>query len=338
MDVARSIQAVTEEVMLRMARYAHKETGATNLCLAGGVALNCVGNGRLLREGPFERIWVQPAAGDAGGALGVALTLWHRYFGNPRSVDPKRDAMQGSFLGPEYSDEEIAAVLDAEGAPSELVPADELPGRVADLIAAGNVIGWFQGRSEFGPRALGARSILGDPRSPEMQTRMNLKIKYRESFRPFAPSVMEERASEWFDLDRESPYMLLVAPVAESKRLAPAAADAKLEGIARLTGRRSVIPAVTHVDLSARIQTVSRETNPVYWELLRAFEERTGCPVLINTSFNVRGEPMISSPIDALRCFRRTGMDYLVLGRRILAKTAQPALREDEKMGALAMD
>jgi carbamoyltransferase len=325
-------------VMLRMARYAKRETGAENLCLAGGVALNCVGNGRLVREGPFERIWVQPAAGDAGGALGVALTLWHRYLGNARTVDPKRDSMQGSYLGPQYSDAEIAAVLDAEGAPNELVAAEELPGRVADLIAAGNVIGWFQGRSEFGPRALGARSILGDPRSREMQTRMNLKIKYRESFRPFAPSVMEEKVSEWFDIDRESPYMLLVAPVAESKRLAPEPGDAKLEGIARLAGRRSVIPAVTHVDLSARIQTVSKETNRPYWELLRAFEEKTGCPVLINTSFNVRGEPMICSPIDALRCFRRTGMDYLVLGNRILAKTAQPALREDEKMGALAMD
>jgi carbamoyltransferase len=338
MDVARSVQAVTEEVMLRMARFAHRETGASNLCLAGGVALNCVGNGRLAREGPFERIWVQPAAGDSGGALGVALTLWHRYFGNPRAVDGKRDAMQGSFLGPEFTDDEIAAVLDAEGAPSELVSAEELPGRVADLVAAGNVVGWFQGRAEFGPRALGARSILGDPRSPEMQSRLNLKIKFRESFRPFAPSVLAERASEWFDLDRESPYMLLVAPVAAPKRLAPGEGDAKLEGIARLAARRSVIPAVTHVDLSARIQTVSRETNPLYWELLRAFEARTGCPVLVNTSFNVRGEPMVSSPLDALRCFRRTGMDHLVIGRRILAKTAQPALREDEKTGALAAD
>jgi len=246
--------------------------------------------------------------------------------------------MRGAYLGPEFSAEEIEQFLRSSGAAYTRLERDALLTRVAGLLAEEKVVGWFNGRMEFGPRALGARSILGDPRSTEMQSRMNLKIKYRESFRPFAPSVLEERASEWFDLDRESPYMLLVAPVAESKRLAPVAADAKLEGVARLTGRRSVIPAVTHVDLSARIQTVSRETNPVYWELLRAFEERTGCPVLINTSFNVRGEPMICSPIDALRCFRRTGMDYLVLGRRILAKTAQPALREDEKMGALAMD
>jgi carbamoyltransferase len=338
MDVARSIQAVTEEVMLRMARFAHRETGMKDLCLAGGVALNCVGNGRLMREGPFERIWVQPAAGDAGGALGVALALWHRYLGNPRTPAATGDSMQGSYLGPGYTDDEIARMLETEGAPHETVSEAELPRRVADLIAAGNVIGWFQGRAEFGPRALGARSILGDPRSPEMQTRMNLKIKFRESFRPFAPSVLAERVSDWFEIDRESPYMLLVAPVAESKRLAPAPEDTKLEGTARLAGRRSVIPAVTHVDNSARIQTVTKETNPVYWALLRAFEERTGCPVLINTSFNVRGEPMVCSPLDALRCFRRTGMDYLVLGRRILAKTAQPALREDEKMGALAMD
>ncbi len=338
MDVARSIQAVTEEVMLRMARFAHKETGAKDLCMAGGVALNCVGNGRLLREGPFERIWVQPAAGDAGGALGVALSLWHRYLGNPRTPVATGDSMQGSYLGPGYTDDEIARMLETEGAPHETLSEEEMPGRVADLIAAGNVIGWFQGRAEFGPRALGARSILGDPRSPDMQTRMNLKIKFRESFRPFAPSVLAERVSDWFDIDRESPYMLMVAPVAESKRLAPAAEDAKLSGTARLAGRRSVIPAVTHVDNSARIQTVTKDTNPAYWALLTAFEARTGCPVLINTSFNVRGEPMVCSPIDALRCFRRTGMDYLVLGRRILAKTAQPALREDEKMGALAMD
>jgi len=337
MDVARSIQAVTEEVMLRMARFAQKETGAKDLCLAGGVALNCVGNGRILRDGPFERIWIQPAAGDAGGALGVALTLWHRCFGNPRTPDP-RDSMQGGYLGPGFTDDAVAAMLDAEGAPHETVSWEELPGRVADLIAAGNVIGWVQGRAEFGPRALGARSILGDPRSREMQSRMNLAIKFRESFRPFAPSVLEEKVGEWFDIDRASPYMLLVATVAEKTRLAPAPEDAALVGIDRLKSRRSVIPAVTHVDMSARIQTVSKETNPRYWELLRAFEAKTGCPVLINTSFNVRGEPMVNAPIDALRCFRRTGMDYLVLGRRILAKSAQPALREDEKVGALAMD
>jgi carbamoyltransferase len=338
MDVARSIQSVTEEVMLRMARYAAKESGSKNLCLAGGVALNCVGNGRILREGPFDRIWVQPAAGDAGGALGVALTLWHRYLGNPRTPDPSRDAMRGSYLGPGFSDDEIARTLDDEGAPHETLPAEEFAERVADLIAQGNVVGWFQGRAEFGPRALGARSILGDPRSTDMQTRMNLKIKFRESFRPFAPSVMEERAAEWFELNADSPYMLLVAPVAKEKRLPPAPGDEKLAGVARLKSRRSVIPAVTHVDDSARVQTVSRETNPVYWELLAAFERKTGCPVLVNTSFNVRGEPIVGSPLDALRCFRRTGMDYLVLGRHLLAKSAQPALRADEKVGALALD
>ncbi len=338
MDVARSIQVVTEEVMLRMARWAHRETGMKHLCLAGGVALNCVGNGRVLREGPFDDLWVQPAAGDSGGALGVALTLWYRYLGNPRAVDGRNDAMRGSYLGPAWSDEEIGAFLETEGAPHEMVAEDELADRVAELIDTGNVVGWFQGRMEYGPRALGGRSILGDPRSGEMQTRMNLKIKYRESFRPFAPSVLEERAAEWFELDRKSPYMLLVAPIHESKRLPPAPGDAALTGLDRLRSQRAVLPAVTHVDLSARIQTVSRDVNPRYWALLRAFERRTGCPVLINTSFNVRGEPIVCTPGDALRCFRRTGMDYLVLGTRILAKEAQPALREDEKVGALALD
>jgi carbamoyltransferase len=338
MDVARSIQAVTEEVMLRMARYAHRETGAENLCMAGGVALNCVGNGRILREGPFKRLWIQPAAGDAGGALGVALALWHKGQGNPRTVDPTRDSMRGAYLGPSYSDEEIAAVLEAEGAPHETLSLEELPARVAELIDQGNVVGWFQGRAEFGPRALGARSILGDPRSRDMQKVMNEKIKFRESFRPFAPSVLEEKASEWFEIDCESPYMLLVAPVAKAHRLPAAPEDASLVGTDRLKSRRSEIPAVTHVDFSARLQTVSKETNPLYWELIRAFEKRTGCPVLVNTSFNVRGEPMVCTPLDALRCFRRTGMDYLVLGRRVLAKSEQPALRADEQVGALAMD
>jgi carbamoyltransferase len=338
MDVAASIQAVTEEVMLRMARFAHEASGSSNLCLAGGVALNCVGNGRILREGPFERLWVQPAAGDAGGALGVALALWHRRFGNARVVDGRRDAMRGARLGPEYADDDVARVLDEEGAPHELVSWEDLPARVAELIDAGNVVGWFQGRAEFGPRALGGRSILGDPRSAEMQSRMNLKIKFRESFRPFAPSVLAERAAEWFDLDADSPYMLLVAQVTASKRLAPAPGDADLRGVERLKARRSLIPAVTHVDGSARVQTVARDVDPLFWELLRAFEARTGCPVLVNTSFNVRGEPMVLTPRDALRCFRRTGMDHLVLGRRLLAKSAQPALRADEAVGAAASD
>lgn len=338
MDIARSVQAVTEEVMLRMARYAHRETGSKNLCLAGGVALNCVGNGRIHREGPFENIWIQPSAGDAGGALGVALTLWHRYLGEERKVTPGSDSMAGSYLGPRYDDDEIEDVLTREEAPFEKVEWDEMPGRVAELIADGNVIGWFQGRMEFGPRALGGRSILGDPRSPDMQKRMNLKIKYRESFRPFAPSVLRERVQDWFEHDDDSPYMLLVAPVAESKRVEPAAGDDQKFGIERLQAQRSVIPAVTHVDLSARIQTVTEEQNPRYYRLLRAFEERTGCPILINTSFNVRGEPIVCSPADALACFRRTGMDYLVLGRYILDKRRQPALREDEHAGALALD
>ncbi len=340
MDVARSVQAVTEEVMLRMARFAHRASGgAPNLCLAGGVALNCVGNGRILREGPFERLWVQPAAGDSGGAVGAALSAWHRYLGKERVLDPDGgDAMNGAYLGPEYDDDAIAQVLEQAGAPHAVVAWDELAGRVADLLASGSVVGWFQGRMEYGPRALGARSILADPRSAENQARVNLKIKFRESFRPFAPAVLEERAAEWFELDGDSPYMTLVAPVAKSRRLDPAAGDEALEGVARLRGRRSVIPAVTHVDDSARIQTVSRRTNPRFWELLRAFEERTGCPVLVNTSFNVRGEPIVCTPQDAIACFRGTEMDHLVLGRRILARSEQPALRADERRGALALD
>ncbi len=339
MDVARSIQVVTEEVMLKMAHYAHRESGSENLCLAGGVALNCVGNGRIRREGPFKNVWVQPAAGDAGGALGVAYSLWHRYAGKPRTVDPAgHDAMKGSYLGPGYDDEAIAAVLDEAEAPFELLSWEDMPDHVAGLLADGNVVGWFQGRMEYGPRALGARSILGDPRSEDMQLRMNLKIKYRESFRPFAPSVLAERVSDWFDFDGESPYMLLVDQVADAQKLTAAEGDDALEGIERLKSRRSTIPAVTHVDGSARIQTVTERTNPQYWRLLAAFERRTGCPILINTSFNVRGEPIVCTPADALACFRRTGMDYLVLGRHVLAKTEQPALRDDEKQGALALD
>ncbi len=337
MDVARSIQAVTEEAMLRIARYAHRETGARNLCLAGGVALNCVGNGRILREGPFERIWVQPASGDAGGALGAALAVWHRYLGNERRVDPARqDAMLGSYLGPSFTDDEIRRVLDDAGA--KYTESDDVAGHTAQLLADGKVVGWFQGRMEYGPRALGSRSILGDPRNPAMQRHMNLKIKYRESFRPFAPSVLAEKARDWFALRTDSPYMVLVDQVAEGQRVAPPASEAEKTGIERLQVARSTIPAVTHVDGSARVQTVSRETNARYWELLTAFERLTGCPVLINTSFNVRGEPIVCTPADGLACFRRTGMDHLVIGRFVLDREDQPALTADERQGALALD
>ncbi len=338
MDVARSLQQVTEEVMLRLARHAMETTGSRNLCLAGGVALNCVGNGRILREAGVEGLWVQPAAGDSGGALGAAMTAWHRYVGGTRDTDGVTDRMNGSYLGPEYDDAEIARVLDDSDAPHTVLSWDEMPERVAELIAEGRTVGWFQGRAEFGPRALGARSILGDPRNADMQRRLNLQVKYRESFRPFAPSVLAERASEWFEIDRESPYMLLVAPVHPDKRRAPQASDAALRGLDRLKAVRSEIPAVTHVDQSARIQTVHRETNPLYWELLSAFERRTGCPVLVNTSFNVRGEPVVQSPADALRCFRRTQLDYLVMGRRLVARTALPQTAEPVEQGALALD
>ncbi|HYM13718.1 MAG TPA: carbamoyltransferase [Bryobacterales bacterium] len=327
MDLARSVQDVTEMVMLRMARHVHKVTGERNLCLAGGVALNCVGNGRILREGPFERLWIQPAAGDAGGALGAALSAWHQYLGNARSVSAvcgvHSDGMQGSFLGPEFSNGEIAAFLDAAGARYTRVTRGELAGRVAALLAEGKVVGWFEGRMEFGPRALGARSILGDPRSPRMQSVMNLKIKFRESFRPFAPSVLRERVSDYFELDCDSPYMLLVAPVRAGHRLPMTAEQEKLFGIDKLNVPRSTIPAVTHVDYSARIQTVRREENPLYYDLLRAFERLTGCPVLVNTSFNVRGEPIVCTPEHAYTCFMRTEMDYLVLGDFLLDKREQ---------------
>ncbi len=340
MDVARSVQDVTEEAMLRMARYAHRESGGIpNLCLAGGVALNCVGNGRILREGPFERVWVQPAAGDAGGALGVALALWHRYLGNDRlPPGPGGDGMGGAYLGPEFGDDEIAAVLAEERAPHEVLAWDEIPDHVAALLAGGSVVGWFQGRMEYGPRALGARSILADPRDGAMQLRVNQKIKFRESFRPFAPAVLEERAAAWFELRTKSPYMVLVDQVAASQRVAATDDDDALRGFDRLRVRRSAIPAVTHVDGSARVQTVSRDTNPSFHALLEAFERRTGCPVLINTSFNVRGEPIVCTPRDALACFRGTDMDVLVLGRHVLRKSGQPPRGADERRGALALD
>lgn len=330
MDLARSVQDVCEEVMLRMARHAHRTTGLANLCLAGGVALNCVGNGRILREGPFEDVWIQPAAGDAGGALGAAQLVWHRYLDRPRTVRPGRDGMKGSYLGPSFEQSAIRAALDARGAHYRKLDREELFEVVAALLADQKVIGWFNGRMEFGPRALGARSILGDPRGPEMQRKTNLKIKYRESFRPFAPSVLEERVGDYFELDRPSPYMLIVAPVREERRLSMTETQQALWGIEQLNVARSDIPAVTHVDYSARIQTVSAETSPDYHALLEAFERRTGCGVLLNTSFNVRGEPIVCTPADAYACFMRTQMDYLVLGTYLLDKLEQPAWEEED--------
>jgi carbamoyltransferase len=329
MDIAASIQAVTEEIVLRLGRTLQRETGAANLCLAGGVALNCVANGRLLREGPFRDLWIQPAAGDAGGALGAALCAWHEHLGEPRAPVPG-DAMRGSFLGPEYDDGEIEAALGNLGAVYERIDRGALVPRAAERLAAGDVVGWFQGRMEFGPRALGARSILGDPRSPRMQATMNLKIKFRESFRPFAPAVLEERVADWFDLDRRSPYMLLVAPVAAAKRRLMTVDEERLFGIDKLNVARSAIPAVTHVDYSARIQTVNRETQPLFHALLAEFERRTGCPVLVNTSFNVRGEPIVNTPEEAYRCFMRTNMDTLVIGDCVMDKGRQPEWREGE--------
>ncbi len=330
MDLARSVQEVCEEIMLRMARTLHRETGLPNLCLAGGVALNCVGNGRILREGPFERLWVQPAAGDAGGALGVALMIWHRHLGAERRVACGRDGMRGAYLGPGFSPDAIARALDRHGAVYERLDPDEIIARTARDLAQQNVVGWFQGRMEFGPRALGARSILGDPRSPEMQAQMNLKIKFRESFRPFAPSVLRERVADYFEMDCDSPYMLLVAPVKEARRITMNEEQRGLWGIEKLNVPRSDIPAVTHVDYSARVQTVSEETSPLYHALISRFEELTGCGVLVNTSFNVRGEPIVCTPSDAYRCFMRTQMDRLVIGPYFLEKDAQPEWREEE--------
>jgi carbamoyltransferase len=346
MDLARSIQEITEEVMLKMATFAHRETGMRDLCLAGGVALNCVGNGRLLREGPFEQIWIQPAAGDAGGALGVALSLWHKHLGQERtspestgawerptkstgSVPKYADGMSGSYLGPRYSEAEIAAAIAEGGWVARRVDPGDVAAEVALHLAEERVVGLVQGRMEFGPRALGARSILGDARSPKMQSVMNLKIKFRESFRPFAPAVLRESVAEWFGLDGDSPYMLLVADVKAERRLA-VEDDAKLWGIEKLNVPRSTIPAVTHVDFSARIQTVRRDTNPLYYDIIAAFNQRTGCPVIVNTSFNVRGEPMVCSPQDAYRCFMRTNMDVLVIENFILERAAQPHSEADE--------
>jgi carbamoyltransferase len=329
MDLARSVQDVTEEIMLRMTRNIHKETGQKYLCLAGGVALNCVGNGRILREGPFENIWIQPAAGDAGGAVGAALLTWHRYLQNPRTADNVHDFQKGSYLGPAFSGDEIEAYLKEQGFPYTKLTDAEIPEKVADLIASEKVVGWFQGRMEFGPRALGSRSIIGDARSPQMQETMNLKIKFRESFRPFAPSVLEEEVSNYFELDRESPYMLLVAPVKAELRKEMTPGQQQLFGLDKLRVERSKIPAVTHVDYSARVQTVNAVTNPRYHAMIKAFHDKHGCPVIINTSFNVRGEPIVCTPQDAYLCFMRTNMDYLIMGNYLLEKTEQKALDKD---------
>jgi carbamoyltransferase len=329
MDVARSVQVVTEEVMVKIARHVRSITGMRNLVLAGGVALNCVGNGKVLREGIFDDLWIQPASGDAGGALGAALFAWHQYLGHPRTPGP-RDSQKASYLGPAFADAEIKAYLDRVGAVYEEIPEGGVPARVAEVLAAEKVVGWFQGRMEFGPRALGARSILGDARSREMQKVMNLKIKFRESFRPFAPTVLADRASEWFEIDRESPYMLLVADVRKEKRLPVTPEQEAKQGLDKLYVIRSEVPAITHVDNSARLQTVFRDDHPLYYDLIEEFRKRTGCPVIINTSFNVRGEPIVCAPEHAHTCFLRTNMDYLVMGRYLLDKTKQPKVEQDE--------
>lgn len=340
MDLAASIQEVTEEVMLKTANYAREVTGKSNLCLAGGVALNCVGNGKILREGPFDKIWIQPAAGDAGGALGAAQMVWHNLLNKPRTVQPA-DSQRGSLLGPKYESHDIKSILESENIVfEECTTEDQLADRVAELIAEENVIGWFQGPMEFGPRALGSRSIIGDARSPKMQSVMNLKIKFRESFRPFAPIVLRDHASEYFDIDpkHDSPYMLIVAPVRDDKRLD---VEAGLVGLDKLKQLRSVIPAVTHVDNSARLQTVDGEHNPRLAAMMKSFHKRTGSPVLINTSFNVRGEPIVCTPQDALRCFMGTDMDVLVLENFVICRTAQkdmPEVDREKYLSAFALD
>jgi len=347
MDLARSVQEITEEAVLKMTRFVQRETGMKKLCLAGGVALNCVANGLVLREGLFDDIWIQPAAGDAGGAIGIALAIWHRYLGNPRvspegqgdwisSREPSNgvpppyaDGMKGSYLGPGYSEEEIEQYLKTNNYPYTKYSRRELPEVIAGHLASGKVIGLCQGRMEFGPRALGGRSIIGDARSPKMQSVMNLKIKHRESFRPFAPSVLREHVSEWFEMNSDSPYMLMVADVVEKRRRRMTEEEDRLWGIDKLNVVRSEIPAVTHVDYSARIQTVRRELSPLYWEIIEAFRRKTDCPVIVNTSFNVRGEPIVCTPEDSYRCFMRTEMDALALETCVLEKEKQPEFRED---------
>lgn len=331
MDIAASIQVVTEDIVLRLATTVQRETGEENLCLAGGVALNCVANGRLLREGPFKALWIQPAAGDAGGALGAAYLGWHEYEKQERTVRKDAgDAMRGSYLGPCFANQEIETTLGLQGAKIRRLKDDELFPWLAQKIADGAVVGWFQGRMEFGPRALGGRSIIGDPRNVKMQTTMNLKIKYRESFRPFAPSILRERVGEFFEMDCDSPYMLLVAPIKNSHRL-PLPSDYESRfGLEKLNIPRSTLPAITHVDYSARIQTVSAQSNPRYYKLLKAFETLSDCPVLVNTSFNVRGEPIVCTPQDAYRCFMRTEMDILVVENCVMVKADQPKVEKDE--------
>ena len=329
MDLARSVQEVTEEIVLKMAYHAKKEVGTKYLCLAGGVALNCVANGKLLREGIFENIWIQPAAGDAGGALGAALFAWYQALGNERSVDNKNDMMAGAYLGPEFSDEQIESFLKESDIEFTKLTDDNFSSEIADLIAATKVVGWFQGRMEFGPRALGSRTIIGDARSSEMQRTMNLKIKYRESFRPFAPSILADHISEYFEIDRESPYMLLVADVRKDKQIPMTSEQKDFFGLDKLNVVRSKIPAITHVDYSARIQSVNEKTNPKYYRMISKFNEKYGCAVIVNTSFNVRGEPIVCTPRDAYRCFMRTEMDYLVMGNYLLDKTQQKPLTKD---------
>ena len=329
MDLARSVQEVTEEAVLRIGRHIHKETGQKYLCLAGGVALNCVANGKLLREGIYEDIWIQPAAGDAGGALGAALFAWYQYLGNKRSADGKKDFQQGSYLGPKFENGYIIDYLKSNNIPHTELSDEEMPEKIADLVAEEKVIGWFNGRMEFGPRALGARSIIGDARSSKMQETMNLKIKFRESFRPFAPSVIKERVSDFFDIDRGSPYMLLTVPVKEDIRREMTEEEQKLFGLEKLHVARSGIPAITHIDYSARIQTVDGEYNRLYYRMIKKFDEKYGCPVIINTSFNVRGEPIVCTPEDAYLCFMRTNMDYLVLENILLDKKDQKPLEKD---------
>ncbi len=329
MDIAASIQAVTEEVVLKMVHHVHHETGQKNLCLAGGVALNCVANSKILTKGPFENVWIQPAAGDAGGALGSALSVWHRFLGNNRTVSGTHNSGKSSYLGPWFSNARVKAFLDGNGYPYQELPSDKRAMTVAQKIADGKIVGYMAGRMEFGPRALGARSILGDPRSKETQTVMNLKIKYRESFRPFAPTVLEENVSDYFEMDRSSPYMLFVAKVNKDRCLPPPAND-DLPMLDRLKIKRSDIPAVTHLDYTARLQTVSEEDKKDYYDIISAFKDLTGYGVIVNTSFNVRGEPIVCSPEDAYRCFMRTDMDILVMEDVMLLKEKQPKMREKE--------
>ncbi len=331
MDLARSVQEVTEEIVLKMARHVKKETGMDYLCLAGGVALNCVANGKLLRSGLFDDIWIQPAAGDAGGALGCALFTWYQYLGNSRKADNRTDFMKGAYLGPQFQNDTIESFLNQNSYPYIKLNDGEISEKIADLISDAKVIGWFQGKMEFGPRALGARSIIGDARSSEMQKTMNLKIKYRESFRPFAPSVRAENISDYFEIDRASPYMLLVANIRKEKQISMTEQQKSYFGLEKLNVVRSEVPAITHVDYSARIQSVNQETNPLYHQMLTQFYEKYGCPVIVNTSFNVRGEPIVCTPEDAYLCFMRTEMDYLIMGHYLLDKTEQRPLKKDSK-------